>query len=120
VCLVAVPSETSDDVIEVYEFEKQVLEDVFNKALAEMKGHRKAPTNEIPIFVPLDKRTSRSLGHSINNAKELGKLHLVNVSDLAQFKGELDRGFVARVRREFAELIGVEVSKVVVEFRVSA
>jgi hypothetical protein len=118
--LVAVPSETSPDQIEVFQFEKQILEDVFNAALAEMESVGKAPANEIPIFVPLDGRTTRSLGHSINSVKNRGTCHLVNVSDLAQFKEGLDSGFVARVRREFAELIGVEVSKVVVEFRVVA
>lgn len=120
ICLVAVPSKTSPDQVEVYEFKTEVLKEIFDAALAMMESAGKAPANEIPIFVPLDERSTRSLGHSIKGVKDLVTPHIVNVPDLAQFKKGLDGGFVARVRREFAELIGVDVRKVVVEFRVIA
>jgi hypothetical protein len=117
ICLLAVPSETSDDQIEVYEFESKVLEGIFDDALTEMTRSGKAPAKEIPIYVALDDETTRSLGHSVAGIKKLAKCRLVSVLDLAPPKNN-HGGFVARVKREFAELMGVDVSEVEVEFRV--
>jgi hypothetical protein len=121
--IVVVPAENDSEKIEALTFSRETMTDVFDEALRALRRQKREPAYGIPIFVPLDTQNKKNFGHPVAGLKtktmwvpsvfgdaELSALRLQNI----------DQNFIDRVKREFAEINNVDVSKVFVEFRIVA
>ncbi len=121
--VVAVPSAEQPDAAEVFCFDRDVIIAAFDAALAaQTKKHRRL-SPKAPIFVALDnaRKPSPDFGTGLKAKSKwqtLVPLAAASVSGSSHLP--IGEGFLARVKREFAEINGVDVSKVVVEFRIIA
>ena len=119
VILVA-PAEKNWESMEVLAFKSTVLKRRFNEALKSLKESERSSHFELPVFLPLDKGSRKNVGHGVSNLKA-SALWIVRVA-AAELKlkmtGSVPETFIDRVKREFAERNDVDVSKVVVEFRI--
>jgi hypothetical protein len=70
----------------------------------------------MPIFIPLDEASRKNLGHDIANLKASALWSEELTRSQVKAMGAVD-DFFERVRQEFADRIGVDASKVEVEFR---
>jgi hypothetical protein len=128
--IVVVPSADDSGSAEVLSFKPTVLMAVFDTALKHLKKRSPNLSHKAPIFVRLDKPRAKgkanvTLGvdHDVTwGLKDKAEWH--TIVPLASVPGsppaESTEGFIERVKREFAALNGVDVSKVVVEFRITA
>jgi hypothetical protein len=115
-----VPALNSRDDFEVLAFDKRRLVAVFEKAWAALRKAGRSLNFEIPIFVPLDEVSRKNVGHGVGNVKQLADwcVPLTAAEARARTTTEPVDSFYDRVRREFAERNGVDVSQVEVEFRI--
>jgi hypothetical protein len=122
--VVAVPSDEKPDAAEVLCFDREVIIADFNAALAAAQAAAKTKnhhplSDKAPIFVALD--SGKNVGSGL---KAKAKWQTLVPFSAASVRGisqpPAAEGFLARVKREFAEINGVDVSKVVVEFRIIA
>jgi hypothetical protein len=121
--LAVVPAKDNPEKVEVLRFEAATVLKVFNKALAAQKRRGLLTRLEAPVMVPLDDTRPPDSEMPVPglkaHAKWSAEFPLSDVLDQIP-EHERNAGFVDRVKREFATLIGVDVGKVVVEFRVVA
>jgi hypothetical protein len=121
--VVAVPSAEEPDSAEVLCFDSDVMIEAFDAALAARMKQDSKLSHKAPIFIALDHSAKGSSPNLQSGLKTKSKwrtlipLSAVSMPSLARPSAE---GFIDRVKREFAELNGVDVSKVVVEFRIIA
>jgi len=122
--VVAVPSAEEPSSAEVLGFDREVVIDAFNAALAARKNEYPELSHKAPIFIALD---TSDEGHSPDVTSGLkAKAKWRTSVSLAAMRTRKTRSappaesFIERVKREFAELNGVDVSKVVVEFKIIA
>jgi hypothetical protein len=113
-----VPAAGVSDDLQIYCFDASYLIEAYDNALSEMKRARRAPSLEMPIYIPLDRRSRKNVGHS-----EVGLAERAMWSSLVEGAGELppiaaQESFIEKVKREFAEINNVNVEKVSVEFRI--
>jgi hypothetical protein len=94
----------------------------FNDALKALEKAERVLELDVPIFVALDEKSKKNVGHSVAGLKKdadwsvtVGQKELQN----RQRNEDLET-FIERVKREFAERNEVDVSKVSVEFRILA
>jgi hypothetical protein len=117
--VVAVPVADDAAAVEVLCFDARLMESTFDKTLQILRKQKCEPSFEAPIFIPLD-QDKDALGNVTSGlaakADWRSKIRTVSLSVLSSPNSDI--GFVERVKREFAELNGVDVSKVVVEFRI--
>jgi hypothetical protein len=117
--LVAVPSDDKTSV-EVMSFDPNLLEPIFDAALDKRPSLKK--DHRLPLFIPLDDKRLRRTGAVTPGLKEKRQWREIIAPDEEMFrKGKEQssvRGFVERVRREFAEINGVDVSKVKIHFSI--
>lgn len=119
--------------IEVYAFDPEVMKEVFRSQLTERLKTSPALAKKAPIFVPLDDKgrgaaLKRGLKHRAlwKVTRPLGGAATVQddlAEDDANEAEQLDlakakEGFAARVRREFAELVGLPAEAVQIELRI--
>jgi hypothetical protein len=121
--VVAVPADDkvrkrrSVEAIEVFGFDPKVLKREFDAALAAQLERHPDLSYKAPIFVSLDKVPGRaSSSSSVLKTKNLWREEL----PLNSMALHGDVGFIERVKREFAELMGVDVSRVTVDFHINA
>lgn len=118
--VVAVPSLTNpESSIEVLCFDSKTVIELFDAAVK--KAGSRALSHKAPVFVALDavpKKGSGALAGGLGaKAKWREEIPLPSID--AKLPDQSD-GFIERVKREFAERNGVDVSKIVVEFRIVA
>lgn len=110
--------------VEVLGFDPKVLITIFDAALAFQLKRYPRLSKKAPIFVSLDKGRRGGATKSISNLKAQAKWSLVLSLDSTtaseNFRSDAINGFIERVKREFAELNGVDVSKVRVDFHINA
>jgi hypothetical protein len=118
--LAVVPSQNSSQIFEVLAFKSKVLKSVFNKALLTLKRLERIPSLEVPIFVPLDKDPGKNFGHGLSGLREQAEWTVsVGAEALkSQLFNSHSESFIERVKREFAEINEVDVSRVLVEFKI--
>jgi hypothetical protein len=117
-----VPSLKNAQDIEVIAFDRQPLIAAFEEAWQALEKAGRALSFEIPIFIPLDEVSRKNVGHDIANLKALAvwSVRLTAEEVRARTSAESGETFYERVKREFAERSGVDVSKVEVEFRIKS
>jgi hypothetical protein len=116
--VVAVPARDKANSIEVLGFSPQTIMECLD---ATLKGLPKNRPHDEPVVIALDKKV-RSGARTVPSGLKASAMwqHVLSVDDplLKNVKTESSEGFVQRVKREFAELNGVDVSKVLVEFKI--
>jgi hypothetical protein len=115
--LVVVPSAEEPDLAEVFSFDSHTLIEAFDAALAARKTKGQDLSRTAPIFVALEGESDVTSGLK-SKAKPpltISRSELLMRRRANRAAGE---GFIDRVKREFAEMNGVEVSKVSVEFKI--
>jgi hypothetical protein len=123
--VVAVPSAEDPSSAEVLSFDREVIIDACNAALAARKNEYPELSHKAPIFIALDTADSRHSSDAASSglkakAKWRTSVPLAAVRTHKSPFVPPAESFIERVKREFAELNGVDVSKVVVEFRIIA
>jgi hypothetical protein len=122
--VVAVPSAEEPSAAEVLSFDREVVIDACNAALAARKNEFPGLSHKAPIFIALDtsdKGPSPDVASGLKaKAKWRTSVSLAAVRARKSTSATPAESFIERVKREFAELNGVDVSKVVVEFRIIA
>ena len=117
VCVI--PDEETSSDFAVFAFESEALKPWFDRALKALQDAKRAPELGMPIFIPLDDQPKKNVGHDLVGLKKAAIWsERVNPKELQEVPSESMEIFIDRVKREFAERINVDVSKVVVEFRV--
>jgi hypothetical protein len=118
--LAVVPVAKNSEFVEVLAFDAAALKARFDLASKGLGRADRSSSFEMPIFIPIDKVSRKNVGHSVSNLYEI-KLWTASVSAAAMKVKTSDDSqgtFIDRVKREFAERNEVDVSKVVVEFRI--
>ena len=115
--VVAVPANRRSTAIEVLGFKPDDITKSFNAALEGLKTKRDAG---FPVVVALDEKTRRGAAAAGLKTKAIWKHVLpLDAPTLREAtKAETGAEFINRVKREFAERNGVDVSMVIVEFRI--
>ena len=112
--VVAVPANRASTAIEVLGFEPPEFLKAFDGAL---KTLPKSSDPDFPVVVSLDE--SSSSGHSLGSMARWRHVLSLDAPELRNVaENQSETGFVERVKREFAEIAGVDVSEVSVEFKI--
>jgi hypothetical protein len=119
--LVAVPSKPSksSDRIEVVCFDSKTLMKAFDDHTHKLDFTIEP---EVPVFVPLDAVRSKGSNAEVSglNASALW-CDEFEVNELGrQSKARQLDQFIARVTRDFADLLGIDAERVIVDFRISS
>ena len=122
--IVVVPSADAPDLAEVLSFAPDAIVQAFDAALKARQKEQPDFSRKAPIFLALDE-ASRGRSVDINSGlkskaqwQAFVPLASVPRNRLSQTASAV--GFIERVRQEFADLHGVDVSKVAVEFRITS
>jgi len=115
--IVAVQAQDDANLAEVFGFAPEVLIRAFN-ALAAKTLAKKSREQALksPVFIALDHQLDDPHELSSNLKKKSSWSMIVPLKP--QKTAAEDLGFVERVKREFAELNGVDISKVLVNFQI--
>jgi hypothetical protein len=117
-----VPDDESAGDFAVLAFKSTMLKKWYDKALKALEDAGRSPDLDVPIFIPLDEKSKKNVGHNIAGLKKAALWSVrIGVKQLEeQNQSEDFETFIDRVKREFAERNEVDVSKVSVEFRILA
>jgi hypothetical protein len=127
--LIVVPSTDDESAAEVFGFDPKVLMKIFDAALAAQLKRMPKLSDKAPIFVPLynrelEKGQAKETVSATSGLKTKALWSLVlpipSAASLEHRQAGADTGFIERVKREFAKLNGVDVSKVRVNFFIDA
>jgi hypothetical protein len=120
--IVVVPSMDDANAAEVLSFASNAIVGAFDAALEARQREKPDFSPKSPIFVALDEVPRRHPSESGLKAKAQWHtvLPLTSVSRPRLSQTGSAVGFIERVRQEFAELHGVDVSNVTVEFRIKS
>ena len=118
--VVAVPSLTNPDTsIEVFCFDSKTVIALFDAAVE--KAGSRALSYKAPVFIALDESPQKGSGALAGGLGAQAKWREeISVKSIAAKLPNQSDGFIERVKREFADRNGVDVSKVVLEFRILA
>jgi len=113
---------------EIYAFDSAPVEKAFDANLAAREANNAVLSKTAPIFVCLDtvapgrgpSATSSNLKAKALWSETVPLVLTAEVTAPEVAAPEAEESFVDRVRREFADRVGVAVEKVTVEFKVSA
>jgi hypothetical protein len=116
--VVAVPSLTNpDSSIEVLCFDSKTVIAIFDAAVE--KAGSRALSYKAPVFVALDDSPQKGSGALAGGLGAKAKWREeISVESVASKKPDQLDALIERVKREFAERIGVDVRKIVLEFRI--
>jgi hypothetical protein len=126
--IVVVPAVDQPDTAEVFSFAPKDLMRAFDAALKARKKGKPRFSVKAPIFLPLDElvaadASQSSLGLDVDRGQKAEWPILVPLAAVPRHRllpSVTAVGFIERVRREFADLHGVDVNKVTVEFRITS
>jgi hypothetical protein len=121
--VVVVPSVDDQDTAEVFGFERDTILAAFDEALTARKRVDPFLSKKAPVFIALDDTLIKRAGVVVSGlqrkAEWRAEVPLASVPSRTRPAPET-LSFVQRVKEDFARLNGVDVSKVVVEFRIIA
>ena len=118
--IVSAPSAGDPACAEVLSFNTRALVAVLEKALEQEKLRTPSLSHKTPIFLPLDHKpggSERTVGlKPLSNWSQ--EIPFSSVPKPVAIPTERVGEFIERVRREYAELTGVEIDRVRTEFRI--
>jgi len=116
--VVAVQAQDNPNLAEVFGFEPEVLIRAFNALAAKaLAGKSREKALKSPIFIALDHELDDP-DELRSNLKKKSSWSMIVPLNPPKTAAEGNVGFVERVKREFAELNGVDISKVLVNFQI--
>ena len=120
--IVVAPADNDLDSAEVLGFAPDAIIRVFNAVLKARQTEKSDFSNKAPIFVSLDQVSQGRPAESGLKAKAQWRtiVPLASVPRQRLSQAGPAVGFIERVRQEFADLHGVDVSKVTVEFHIKS
>lgn len=118
--LAIVPALDASAGIEILALDAKKLVAKFNAAWKALEKAGRGVGFEQPVFVPIDKVTRKNVGHSVGNLTdcEIWRAQLSHDEVKRRTENRSDETFYQRVKREFAEHSGLDISKVEVVFRI--
>jgi hypothetical protein len=120
--VVATPSAEESGSAEVLCFDRDVMIEAFDAALAERMVEYPKFSQKAPVFIALDGADKSKLPHGRSGLKAKAKWQaVIPLSDVTNGRTSSRSGsesFIDRVKREFAAMNGVDVSKVVIELKI--
>jgi hypothetical protein len=116
--VVAVQAQGDPNLAEVFGFDPEVLIRAFDALAAKaLAGKSREKALKSPIFIALDHQLDDP--HELSsNLKKKSSWSMIVPLNPQKTAAEGSVGFVERVKREFAELNGVDISKVLVNFQI--
>ena len=120
VVIAVAPVGDGSDAYEIIAFAAKPLIACFDQAWKTLKKANRALAFGVPVFIPLDEGSKKNVGHDVANLMELKDWAVArSLSEMRALSSvTAPDTFIDRVKREFAERNEVDVSKVVVEFRI--
>ena len=116
--VVAVQAQDNPNLAEVFGFEPEILIRAFNALAAKaLAGKSREKALKSPIFIALDHELDDP-DELRSNLKKRSSWSMIVPLKPPKMAAEGNVGFVERVKREFAELNGVDISKVLVNFQI--
>jgi hypothetical protein len=116
--IVAVPSSDGSDSVEVLSFSPGTIIHVFDAVLEDRKKQNPDFLEKSPIFVALDIGRDAADPGLKAKAQWQAVIPLAEVPRRRPTEAVSTTAFIERVRQEFADLHGLDVDKVTVEFRI--
>jgi hypothetical protein len=120
--VVAVPALNDPASVEVLHFYSETLIQAFDALVRKTEGRNKKKGLKAPVFIALDPKEDDPHGGLASDLKFKAAVWSVTLPlgpQVARVVGSAkEAGFIERVRREFAELTGTDVSKVIVSLHV--
>lgn len=119
--LCVVPAYKSPTTFVVFAFEAQKLSAWFNRALEALEKAGRAPALDVPIFIPLDQKPEKNVGHKVSGLKRAALwCETIDQKKMADkvLRDELDELFDL-LKQKIAERDGIDVSKVVLQVKYS-
>ena len=117
--LCIVPVYKSETAFMVFAFEAVKLSAWFDRALVALEKAGRAPALDVPIFIPLDQKSEKNVGHDVAGLKRAAlwseKIDQEKLADDTR-RDELDELFDL-LKQKVAEREGIDVSKVVIQVR---
>ena len=117
--LCVVPAYKSETAFMVFAFEAVKLSAWFDRALMALEKAGRAPALDVPIFIPLDQKSEKNVGHDVAGLKRAAlwseKIDQEKLADDTR-RDELDELFDL-LKQKVAEREGIDVSKVVIQVR---
>ncbi len=117
--LIVLPSAQEPDLAEVFWFGSHTLIEAFDAALVVRKAEGPDLSPTAPIFVALDGESDVTAGLK-SKAKSRVTISRSELLTRRRADRATEESFIDRVKREFAEMNGVDVSKVVLEIKIVA
>ena len=122
--IVVAPAAEDPKLAEVLSFAPEIIVEAFDRALEVRQEEKPDLSLKGPIFLPLDIPIRRQ-GHEVfpalkTKAQWQKFVPFAEVPRPRLSPGATAAGFIERVKQEFADLHGVDVSKVTVEFRITS
>jgi hypothetical protein len=119
--LCVVPNYKSPTSFVLFAFEAKKLSVWFNKALAALEKADRAPALDVPIFIPLDQKSKKNVGHDVAGLKRAAlwreTIDPKKMADTMR-RDEVDELFDL-LKQKLAEREGIDVSKVVIQVKYS-
>jgi len=115
--IAVVPTDDGVKESEVLAFSARMLIEKFDQAWIALKAAGRSLGPQMPIFIPLDEPSKKSLGHDIGNLKDIALWSEELTRSQVKEMGGVD-DFFERIRQELADRVGADVSKVEFEFRI--
>jgi hypothetical protein len=114
--VIAIAPAEEGDGFEVFGFPKAKLVRAFDEAWSALQQAGRTLSFESPVFVPLDKRSQKNVGHGIANLKALAEwtVRLTRKEAEARISNESEETYIDKFRRRFAKENGVDVGQVVI------
>jgi hypothetical protein len=121
--IVVVPSEDTPGTADVFGFDPKILITAFDAALDKQKKENPKLSHKVPVFIALDRAKPGADAGITSGLKEKAQWHeVVSIAAVPRNLGSLSGStadFIRRVKQEFADQNGVDVSTVTVEFRIT-
>jgi hypothetical protein len=123
-----VPARNDTDHIEIIWFDTHKLLPKFDKAWKALEKAGRSLNFDMPVFIPLDGASKKNVGHNVANLKALQTWSVclskedvekrVSSETRSPTPAQTAQAFFERVKREYAELNGVDFDQVEIEFRI--
>ena len=122
--IVVVPAADDPDSAEVFSFAPDAIVQAFDAVLKARQKEHPDFSPKAPIFLALDEASSGRSADVVSGLKTKAQWRtLVPLASVPRYRLSQTAsavGFIERVRQEFADLHGVDVNKVTVEFRITS
>ena len=119
--LCVVPTAKNPKMFVVFAFEAEKLSAWFDRALEALEKAERAPALDVPIFIPLDRKSKKNVGHDVAGLKRAALwCETIDPKIMAEKvqRDEVDELFDL-LKQKIAEREGIDVSEVILQVKYS-